>query len=331
MANSCSRFRPGFFPFQRSASSPGPLGHNDAASPDLAFLGLSDSPGILGFNDHASPDATSKEGTAMPDSTDTAAGSLSVEQAQELSLRITTFFEGGISMNFCALADDFDGQGTSFGLIQWNFGQNTLGPLLKKMLESDAVAFSACFGPEAKFEDLKAALVTSNQGKQLQWARDLLKKNRSSWESVFKKLGEVPQFCKIQQQYAAQQYHPKVLATVTSLRNMCPGQFGKLEFRSYAALFDLCVQQGSIQKALNQIQSGIKTAKPTSQLDVMKIVVVERGLTASSAWASDCISRRMGILLGYSYKSSHNGKERERRNPQLSLISEYGSRYVTGL
>ncbi len=42
-------------PFQRPALTPGPLGHNDAASPDTRRTHIGDTPGPLGINDHASP------------------------------------------------------------------------------------------------------------------------------------------------------------------------------------------------------------------------------------------------------------------------------------
>jgi hypothetical protein len=103
-----------------------------------------------------------------------AATFMNIEEAQRWALQVTTVFEGGKSMNYQALADDFDGQGTSFGLIQWNFGQNTLGPLLNKMLKQNSIKFANCFSPEADYETLKAALVANNQNNQLKWACDTI-------------------------------------------------------------------------------------------------------------------------------------------------------------
>ncbi|QWV97210.1 glycoside hydrolase family 104 protein [Geomonas nitrogeniifigens] len=42
-------------PFQRPSLTPGPLGHNDAASPDTPRSFVGDTPGPLGVNDHAEP------------------------------------------------------------------------------------------------------------------------------------------------------------------------------------------------------------------------------------------------------------------------------------
>jgi hypothetical protein len=47
----------GLDPFELAARTPGPLGHNDAASPDSPNWLRGDTPGPLGMNDHSDPDA----------------------------------------------------------------------------------------------------------------------------------------------------------------------------------------------------------------------------------------------------------------------------------
>ncbi len=254
-----------------------------------------------------------------------------------MALQITTYFEGGKSMNYSALAGDFDGQGTSFGLIQWNFGSNTLGPLLTTMLNADEPAFAACFTEDAEYEKLRTALTTGNQADQLQWARDCIQNNPAAWQEAFQQLGNHEKFQQIQKQQAAARYHPMAVAVIKSLRELSPSFFTKIEFRTYAAVFDLCVQQGSLReanggsRALDQIKLRINKENPTSQLAVMKIVVKERGQTAATRWRNDCISRRMGILTGAPYQSIDAGDPLERPNPQFSLIAHFGPKTVQGL
>lgn len=263
--------------------------------------------------------------------------SIPLVDAQEMSLEITTYFEGGKSMNYQALAGDFDGQGTSFGLIQWNFGSNTLGPLLKKMLNSDPDVFAACFGPDADYDTLQAALAAGNQADELQWARDCIQNNRVAWQSAFKNIGANAAFNQLQREQAAAQYHPKALNVINDIRQLSSTLFTTVEFRSYAAIFDLCVQQGSLHeangghKALDQMKARVQNENPATQLDLMQIVVKERGLTAASAWRNDCISRRMGILAGASYKSTEGQGSVERKNPQFSLVAQFGTKNVQGL
>ena len=256
---------------------------------------------------------------------------ISLDQAQEMALQITTFFEGGRSMNYQALAGDFDGQGASFGLIQWNFGQNTLGPLLNRMVANNATSFAGCFGPAANFSVLKAALDNQSQAGQLTWTRVLEKQNNAAWKAAFQALGAVDDFNRIQREQAAAQYHPLVMQAVGQLRAIAPALMGKLEFRSYAALFDLCVQQSSISKAIDAIKARAKAENPARQVDLLKIAVVERGKVASSDWRSDCISRRMGILNAAPFESTENGITKKRGNPQFALVAQFGAAQVAGI
>ena len=92
-------------------------------------------------------------------------------------------------MNYQALADNFDGQGTSFGLIQWNFGSGTLGPLLKQMLQADDAAFAGCFGSNTNYDSLKNAIASGSVTNQMSWALALLQANRPAWKAAFTALG----------------------------------------------------------------------------------------------------------------------------------------------
>jgi hypothetical protein len=291
-----------------------------------------DGPLAVGFPRPAAAPASSPAALpASPPASTSPVQSISLSAAQEIALKITTYFEGGKSMNYQALADDFDGQGTSFGLIQWNFGSNTLGPLLKKMLDKDATAFQNCFGEDADYPTLKKALTDGKKDDQLKWARDRIKNKRSAWESAFKKIGSVDAFNQIQREQAAGQYHPKAMKVIKIAREISSSLFTNIEVRSYAAIFDLCVQQGGIDHVVDAIKKRVADEKPTTQLDMMKIVVTERARTASNKWVSDCLSRRMGILTGASYKSTEHEVTKERKNPQYSLIGDSGTKYVSGL
>jgi hypothetical protein len=323
-----------------SARTPGPLGLNDQADPNRTTM-LGDTPGPLGVNDLAdvshyrSPNAGA---TNFPLSyglygmgKSNVLGCITLERAQEMALKISTCFEGGKSMNYQALADDFDGQGTSFGLIQWNFGQHTLGPLLKKMMISDESSFGDCFRADGNYDILKTALTNDDKETLLLWARHLIKNNRKAWANGFKKLGSNDTFNKIQREEAASQYHVLVKAVIKTLRMINPILFSSIEFRSYAAMFDLCVQQHGLSKAILQIKTKLIVVKPWSQNDAMKIVVTERGRSARKEYQSDCISRRMGILTGTAFKSVENGIQANRKNSKLTLIYEFGETHVKNI
>jgi hypothetical protein len=252
-------------------------------------------------------------------------------QAQEMALRITTGFEGGKPMNYQALADDFDHQGMSFGLLQWNFGQNTLGPLLNQMMAKDGAAFAGCFGPTTNYAVLQAALEHDDQAAQLSWVRELQARDKPAWRTAFQAVGALAQFNAIQLAQAVARFHPSVMEAVGQLRLIAPALLSSLEFSSYAALFDLCVQQGAVTSALDAIRLRVEHEKPATQSDLLKIAVTERGRLANPQWRSDCISRRMGILTGESYKSTENGITKKRDNPQFALILQFGAAQIGGL
>jgi hypothetical protein len=342
--------------FARSFTSPrtpGPLGINDQSDPFSTSL-IGDSPGPIGRNDSGTPfsDWSNDFRTRAPilgpdgellfpgigdmcfegDAETTAGPMIDLKQAQAYALRITAVFEGG----FQGVADDTDGQGTSFGVIQWNFGQNTLGPLLKKMLRKDPKSFEKCFGPTANYAVLKKALDEERQPDQIKWARDLIKKDRAAWKAAFKALGAVPDFVAVQRDQAIAEYHPLVVKSIATLRDFNAELMRGIEFRTYAALFDLCVQQHGVKKqskngtelVVPAIQARIKTEKPTTQVDLVAIAVVERAKRAAVRWVSDCISRRMAILTGGAYESTENQITSKRANSELHLIAEWGTHIV---
>ena len=256
---------------------------------------------------------------------------VTLAQAQEMALRITTFFESSKSMNYQALSGDFDGQGMSFGLIQWNFGQNTLGPLLKKMLATDAAAFATCFGPTTNFAILKSALDRSDNPAQLAWTRELQSRDKPAWRVAFQAVGAIDQFNAIQLAAAEAQYHPSTMQAVRQLRLIAPALMAAVEFRSWAALFDLCVQQGSITQALDSIRLRVKSENPANQSALLKIAVVERARLGKPEFQSDSISRRMGILTGAPFESTEHGVTKKRANPQLALVVQFGAAQVAGI
>ncbi len=260
-----------------------------------------------------------------------AAKDITLVEAQSMALAITTAFEGGKGMNYQALADNFDGQGMSFGLIQWNFGQNTLGPLLAKMLSADAKAFEACFGEGTDFATLKTALEGNKQADQLKWVAAVLKDKRTAWQSAFRAVGANATFQRIQREQAASQYHPIVVSGIKSLRSAAPELMKDVEFRTYAALFDTAVQQNGILSSAAAIKTRLEKEKPKTQLELATIAVTERARKANDRWVADCLSRRLGILAGKAVEVTEMKNTSSRVNAGYELITSHGTDHVTGL
>ncbi len=347
--------------------TPGPEGHNDASSPWYTTL-LGATSHVTGFRDWADhtlhdvenwwnhtlgtigkhPQTGQPVAAGSPPAIAPVGGEVALEDAKTMGLRISTAFEGGISMNFQALADNRDKQGMSFGIIQWNFGRDTLGPLLNKMRAANADKFDACFGPDSDYDTLKTALANNRSADQKAWAIKLQGSatGKAAWKAAFKALGAIPEFNEIQRTEALAKYFPAVQTAVKELRGLKPDLMARVEFRSYAALFDVSIQQGGIDKkkwdddhkhvladCFTNIQTRVLAEKPATQLDLMKIVVTERAKMGDPEWEADVLSRRLSILAGKPVTSSEGTapKPVTRTNPQYGLIGQYGTKNVTGL
>ncbi len=333
--------------------TPGPEGRNDQADPLFTSI-LGWTPNLTGVRDWA--DHTLKQAehlwhkalgsigldkeTGTPVVYGAApmtapAGQLALDEAHMLTLRVTTVFEGsgGKSMDYVALAGNFDGMATSFGLVQWNFGTGTLERLLKKFQAADQASFDRCFPANADLGTLKTALTTRDIDAQKKWANDLnaTATGAQAWRKSFENLGAVEQFKKIQVDDAIGWYNPIVEKDLQFLRALAPALMAKVEFRSYASLFDCAIQQGGLKKAEDAIKAKVKSDKPSSQFALLTIAVTERANAASHASVADCLSRRLGILNGKRMSFTAYGKTFDRDNSQYGLVQSDGTKTVAGL
>lgn len=258
---------------------------------------------------------------------------MSLDDAHLAALKITTVFEGSGSMNYKALAGDFDGMATSFGLVQWNFGMGTLGKLLNKMRTLDATTFDNCFRAGANYDTLKAALIARDKAAQMKWARDLYStpSGKKAWKDSFNAIGSVDKFNKIQFDTAIAEYNPTVEKDIKFLRELSPVVMTGVEFRSYAALFDCAIQQGGLHKAEDEIRAKVSSDKPATQVALLTLAVTERANKASHASVADCLSRRISILNGTRTEFTAFGHTKHRDNPQYALVLQAGGKIVTGL
>lgn len=244
-----------------------------------------------------------------------------LEKAQEISLLVTTGFEGPSALHYGALADNFDGQGMSFGVIQWNFGQGTLGPVLNDMRSENETTFDACFGENMNYEDLIASLESGNNEAQKDWAVNIQAINNSGWREAFHNLGEIAEFQKIQLKHAAK-YHNNVEKCIRMMRELSVEIMEHVELLTYVALYDLCVQQNNLDAARESIFSTYPTESISTQKQLLTFVCTQRAHAANSAWVSDCLSRRLGIIQGSTYTSTANGVTKAKSNPNFNLVIE---------
>jgi hypothetical protein len=158
----------------------------------------------------------------------------------ERCLALTGSFETsfGFPECFSELAGNFDGEGISFGVLQWNLGQGTLQPLLSSMLESDPNTMAEVFQDD--MGDLKRVLRLPLE-RQVKWALSIQSSSRDDifepWKGFFQALGRTPSFQSIQMNHSERIYRQAVALSK---------EYDLNTNRGLALLFDVCVQNGCI-------------------------------------------------------------------------------------
>jgi hypothetical protein len=213
-------------------------------------------------------------------------------------LAMTASFETGVGAPdcFCGISGDFDGQGISFGVLQWNFGQKSLQPLLREMMTDHADVASTIFG--ANVNALKEAL-DSSQEDLMGFARSVQHpvnhKVFEPWVGYAKALGRTPEFQKIQVKYANGNFQQGL--------RMCQ-QYELWSERAVALMFDIVTQNGSISKTTQaQIQAdiqGLPSGLSDEDREVKKLesVANRRAEAANPRWIDDVRRRKLCIARG---------------------------------
>ncbi|WP_175838216.1 hypothetical protein [Burkholderia anthina] len=244
-------------------------------------------------------------------------GCIPLIEAQKIALFITAGFENG-NPSFGKCAENFDGMGMSFGLIQWNFGMNTLGPILKEMHDVDPQAFEAAFASGTNYQTIWSAISSGDSAAQKSWEITQQNSNKANWLKTFQAIGDNEKFQDIQIHEAAK-YHQYVLRCLKFLRGLRSDLMESVRLGTYCALYDLCVQQGDLSKASQQIQERTTTEKPATQIDLLKIAIQERAKVANPSSVFDCTSRRMGIIQQKPYPHAPVKNEKPRPRDKRKL------------
>jgi len=213
-------------------------------------------------------------------------------------LALTGAFETGAAFPDCfaGLSGDFDGQGISFGVLQWNFGQGSLQPLLKRMC--------ADYGEQAEavFHDNYGRLTTilnATKSEQMAFARSLQDLNRKTviepWRGMFKSLGRTEEFQRIEADAANGIYK--------AAKQLC-AEYGLWSERGLALMFDIKTQNGSISTAVKtriltdfHNLSAVMSAEETEQAK-LRIVANRRAEAAKARWIEDVRERKLCIANG---------------------------------
>jgi len=213
-------------------------------------------------------------------------------------LALTGAFEtdSGFPDCFAGLSGDFDGQGISFGVCQWNFGQDSLQPLLRDMIRQHPGIVQSIF--RERYGVLTAAL-DADKRELMSFAASIQHPVKhfitEPWRGMFKSLGRTGEFQAIEQKYAAVLYRAAL--------KLC-ADYGLWSQRATALMFDIKVQNGSIGSLVKaQILAdfaGLTPDLPREALEVekMKIIAHRRAEAANPRWVEDVRARKLCIAKG---------------------------------
>jgi hypothetical protein len=213
-------------------------------------------------------------------------------------LALTGSFETGAGVPDCfaGVSGDFDGQGVSFGVLQWNFGQGSLQPLLKRMFTEHPERSRSIF--QNRFDLIRAKL---NGGKPdlMSFARTIQHPTKhflnEPWRGMFKSLGRTDEFQRIELDAANALY--------SAARQLC-SDYGLWSDRGVALMFDIKVQNGSISNVVKgQIFTDFQALSPgleeeKAEVARLRIIANRRAGAAKARWREDVRARKLCIANG---------------------------------
>jgi hypothetical protein len=230
--------------------------------------------------------------------------------AELKALKITSTFETGQPLDFGGLAGNFDKQGLSFGILQWNIKSGTLQPLLKEFINLSPAKFAEIFDDDSKA--FKNLIFDKTLKDQMQFALSINdSKNRiiEPWKSYFAKLGNDPDMRSIQIRVAKTRL---LIAT---------GQMSELGFhteRAFVFLFDIVTQHGpnwlKVKKRRQIISAKLAKLSDNDEKAIMRVIADVLSSTVKPAFAKNVRERRNVIIEG----RGHIGKR------HFDIEADYG-------
>jgi hypothetical protein len=193
---------------------------------------------------------------------------------------------------FSALSGNFDGQGISFGALQWNFGQGSLQPLLREMIKEYREVIESIF--HDKLPILEEVLKNSRE-EALEFADSIQHPVKhyiyEPWKGMFRELGRTKEFQAIQLRFASKIYG-------NAKRHV--EEYGLRSERGVALMFDIIVQCGSIKKMTKEkILSDFNNS--TSEVSRLEIIALRVSEQVKPRWQDDVKSRKLCIARGEGY------------------------------
>jgi len=248
---------------------------------------------------------------------------IAAKLAFECGVQVTAAFETS-GDPFQQVTGNFDSAGLSFGPIQCNLKSGTLQELFRRMRGEDEARLKRCFGNEADYAEFWRVL-DGSRTRAVRWADALSTGSRKQgfaqpWKGYLQAVGREPLFRDTMLRYAYDKYGKLLMSALAFLRGVSPVAITNL--RCLAALYDMGVQQGSLEKAYGAIRQRVAAERPADQFALTRIAVEERAKKASPQWRADCMSRRLSILERGPVSVTLEGQRARRDNPRSYLLRD---------
>lgn len=237
--------------------------------------------------------------------------------AERKAVEITSLFETGKRGGFHGLSGNFDGQGLSFGLVNWTIGTGSLQPLLREFAGEHPARWASIFGIDAaRFGQLIARKDKAARKQQHRFAieqMNIVSSNargkriwtvRQPWAGYFRRLSEDREFQKIQVRHVRD-----LLATAA---DYCR----RFRFTSEAAfcfMFDAVASHGKwwlskkfdgvekrrvlIEQALKALAGPLGTAR-VAEGDALLAIADALATTSAQRWADKVRQRKRWFVTG---------------------------------
>ncbi len=245
----------------------------------------------------------------------------------ERVLALTGSFETGEGFPKCfaGLTNNFDGQGISFGVLQWNFGQGSLPPLLQKMNNNYPDICKNIFG--SLYYDFERMLKMP-KAEQLAWAKSIqytqVKNGKTfwyidkQWIKAFKDIGLTSQMITIQAEASNILYQRAFRLA---------GEYELTTERGVALMFDIITQNGSVDKngsgrriREDYLKLPSYLTEDEKQVEKMTIIANRRSEVSKPAYIKDVKARKLTIATGEGKVHSKNYNLAEEFNITLKLV-----------
>jgi len=223
---------------------------------------------------------------------------------KKTALAVTSWYETSSSSKeaFGTSSGNFDGAGLSFGALQYNFGSNTLQPIMIKMINNHNDIVKMAFNSDMNSYNIFVDVVKNkSKTEQIAWGDSISNpKNKyqvvEPWKTYFKNLGMTKE-CVDEQIQASKWYYDQSEKYYKT--------FGLWTKRGYALMFDIFVQSGAISDKtrdliLNDFKK-INTKNLTNkQIETRKlnIIVERRSADVPEQWKKAWKSRKSVIANG---------------------------------